>query len=67
MPFAFKKLDIPGIILIEPKVSDDGRGFFMETYKMPDFGAAGIKVDFVQENHSHSSKGVLRGLHYLLT
>jgi len=64
MPFAFKRLDIPGIVLIEPKVSEDGRGFFMETYKMPDFGAAGIKVDFVQENHSRSSKGVLRGLHY---
>jgi dTDP-4-dehydrorhamnose 3,5-epimerase len=64
MPFAFKRLDIPAVVLIEPKVFEDERGFFMETYKMPDFVAAGINVDFVQENHSRSSKGVLRGLHY---
>jgi len=50
--------------LIEPRVFEDGRGFFMETYKMPDFVAAGIKGNFVQENHVCSSKGVLRGLHY---
>jgi dTDP-4-dehydrorhamnose 3,5-epimerase len=64
MPFAFKRLDIAEIVLIEPRVFEDERGFFMETYKAPDFVAAGIKGDFVQENHSHSSKGVLRGLHY---
>lgn len=64
MPFAFKKLDIPGLVLIEPKVFEDGRGFFMETYRMLDFVAAGIKDNFVQENHSRSTKGVLRGLHY---
>jgi dTDP-4-dehydrorhamnose 3,5-epimerase len=64
MPFDFKRLRIPDLILIEPKVFEDGRGFFMETYKMPDFAAADIKVNFVQENHSRSSKGVLRGLHY---
>jgi dTDP-4-dehydrorhamnose 3,5-epimerase len=64
MPFGFKNLQIPGLILIEPKVFEDGRGFFMETYKIPDFVAAGIKGNFVQENHSRSSKGVLRGLHY---
>lgn len=64
MPFAFKRLKIPAVVLIEPKVFEDGRGFFMETYKMPDFVTAGIKENFVQENHSCSSKGVLRGLHY---
>ena len=64
MPFTFSRLAIPEVILIEPKVFADGRGFFMETYKMPDFAAAGIKVNFVQENHSRSGKGVLRGLHY---
>ncbi len=64
MPFAFKRLGIPAVVLIEPKVFEDERGFFMETYKMPDFVTAGIKGNFVQENHSHSSKGVLRGLHY---
>ena len=64
MPFAFKRLEIPGVVLIEPRVFEDERGFFMETYKMPDFVAAGIKGNFVQENHSRSSKGILRGLHY---
>jgi len=64
MPFAFKRLEIPEVVLIEPKVFEDGRGFFMETYKMPDFVTAGIKGNFVQENHSRSTKGVLRGLHY---
>ena len=64
MPFVFKKLAIPEVVLIEPKVFEDERGFFMETYKMPDFVAAGIKGNFIQDNHSRSGKGVLRGLHY---
>ena len=64
MPFAFKSLDIPEVVLIEPKVFEDERGFFMETYKMPGFVAAGIKANFVQDNHSRSIKGILRGLHY---
>jgi len=64
MPFNFKKLQIPEVILVEPKVFEDERGFFMETYKMPDFVASGIKENFVQDNHSRSTKGVLRGLHY---
>jgi len=64
MPFTFKKLEIPEVILVEPKVSEDDRGFFMETYKMPDFVASGIKESFVQDNFSRSSRGVLRGLHY---
>jgi dTDP-4-dehydrorhamnose 3,5-epimerase len=64
MPFTFKRLGIPALVLVEPKVFEDGRGFFMETYKMPDFVAAGIKANFVQENCSRSTKGVLRGLHY---
>jgi len=64
MPFAFKRLKIPEVVLIEPRVFEDGRGFFMEIYKMPDFVTADIKGNFVQENHSRSTKGVLRGLHY---
>lgn len=64
MPFAFKSLDIPEVVLIEPKVFEDERGFFMETYKMPDFAAAGVKANFIQDNHSRSAKGILRGLHY---
>ena len=64
MPFNFKRLEIPEVILVEPRVFEDERGFFMETYKMLDFVASGIKGNFVQENHSRSTKGVLRGLHY---
>lgn len=64
MPFKFERLEIPEIMLIEPRVVDDRRGFFMETYKRSDFAAAGIHDVFVQENHSASERGVLRGLHY---
>lgn len=65
MPFNFKKLEIPEVILIQPQAFIDQRGFFMETYKITDFTQFGIKEEFVQDNHSFSaSKGVLRGLHY---
>jgi len=64
MPFEFKRLKIPDVILIKPKVFEDERGFFMETYKKEDFEKAGIKGEFVQDNHSKSKYGVLRGLHF---
>jgi dTDP-4-dehydrorhamnose 3,5-epimerase len=65
MPFEFKRLEIPDVILIIPKVFTDERGFFMETYKKEDFEKAGITTgEFIQQNHSKSIKGVLRGLHY---
>jgi dTDP-4-dehydrorhamnose 3,5-epimerase len=64
MPFEFIKTEIPEVILIKPKVFGDQRGFFMETYKKSDFEKAGIETNFVQDNHSKSVKGVLRGLHY---
>ncbi len=64
MPFEFKRLEIPDVILIVPKVFTDGRGFFMETYQKNEFAKAGINCEFVQQNHSKSVKGVLRGLHY---
>ena len=64
MPFSFKRLEIPDLVLIEPKVFEDERGFFMETYREGDFEKAGISEIFVQDNHSRSPKGVLRGLHY---
>ena len=66
MPFEFIKTSIPEVILIKPRVFGDERGFFMETYKKSDFEKAGIDTDFVQDNHSKSVKGVLRGLHYQL-
>lgn len=64
MPFRFKRLEIEDVVLIEPVVFPDGRGFFMETYKQSEFSAFGIRERFVQDNHSSSAKGVLRGLHY---
>ena len=64
MPFEFKPQEIKDVILAEPKVFGDARGFFMETYKKSDFFANGIDVEFNQDNHSKSTKGVLRGLHF---
>lgn len=64
MPFRFERLEIPEVLLIEPRVFPDERGFFMETYKYSDYAARGIKDAFVQENHSRSSRRILRGLHY---
>ena len=64
MPFNFKKLNIPDVILIEPQVFNDERGFFAETYKYPDFEQFGISKRIVQVNHTRSKKGVLRGLHF---
>jgi dTDP-4-dehydrorhamnose 3,5-epimerase len=59
------RLAIPDVVLIEPKVFGDARGFFYESFNQRDFNAAtGTDYQFVQDNHSRSSKGVLRGLHY---
>ena len=60
----FVQTPLPGVILIEPKVFSDERGFFMETYHAERFAEHGIASQFVQDNHSHSKRGVLRGLHY---
>ncbi len=64
MAFKFDKTKLPGVIVIQPQVFGDNRGYFMETYKKGDFAAAGIDKDFVQDNESSSTKGVLRGLHF---
>ncbi len=64
MSFTFTPLSIPGVVLVEPRVAADDRGFFLETYHHAAFVAAGIPDHFVQTNHSHSTRGVLRGLHY---
>ncbi|PLX67021.1 MAG: dTDP-4-dehydrorhamnose 3,5-epimerase [Denitrovibrio sp.] len=64
MPFNFNHTEIYDVQIIEPKVFYDARGFFMETYKKSDFQKAGIDFNFVQDNFSQSTKGVLRGLHY---
>lgn len=64
MPFEFERQNIKDVILIKPKVFGDNRGFFMETYKKSEFAKMGIDVEFNQDNHSKSTKGVLRGLHF---
>ena len=62
--FNFIKTDIPDVQIIEPTVFGDDRGYFMETYQIDEFAAAGIDKPFVQDNQSRSTKGVLRGLHF---
>jgi dTDP-4-dehydrorhamnose 3,5-epimerase len=64
MPFTFKKLDIPEVILAEAKAFSDERGYFLESFKESSFVNNGVDTKFVQDNFSHSTKGVLRGLHY---
>jgi len=58
---------LPGVLLLEPKVFGDARGFFMETWQAARYHEAGMPERFVQDNHSRSRRGVLRGLHYQLT
>lgn len=60
----FIPTEIPDVLIIEPKVFGDERGFFMETYRQERFAQQGLQVCFVQDNHSGSRRGVLRGLHY---
>lgn len=62
--FTFIPTEVPGIVIIEPTVFGDDRGYFMETYQKDEFEAAGIADEFVQDNQSMSRKGVLRGLHF---
>ncbi|HEY9167742.1 MAG TPA: dTDP-4-dehydrorhamnose 3,5-epimerase [Candidatus Kryptonia bacterium] len=65
MPFHFTSVRSPeGLTIIEPYTFGDERGFFMETYRQDEFAKAGIEDKFIQDNHSRSAKGVIRGLHY---
>ena len=60
----FIKTEIPEVILVKPKVINDHRGFFMETYHIDKFNLGGIKAIFVQDNYAKSIKNSLRGLHF---
>jgi dTDP-4-dehydrorhamnose 3,5-epimerase len=60
----FTPTKLPDVIVVEPDVFGDNRGFFMETWHAGKFAAGGIAANFVQDNHSRSSQGILRGLHY---
>jgi dTDP-4-dehydrorhamnose 3,5-epimerase len=64
MPLTLLAQPLPGLFYLEPKVFGDDRGFFYESYSARDFAALGVQVSWVQDNHSKSAKGVLRGLHY---
>ena len=65
MPYTVIPTTLPEVLLLEPKVFGDARGFFFESFNQRDFAqATGLDVQFVQDNHSRSVKGVLRGLHY---
>lgn len=67
MPYTVTATSIPEVLLLEPKVFGDARGFFLESFNQDDFAqATGLNETFVQDNHSRSAKGVLRGLHYQL-
>jgi dTDP-4-dehydrorhamnose 3,5-epimerase len=65
MPYTALPTSLPGVVILEPKVFGDARGFFFESFNASDFAkCTGLDVQFVQDNHSKSAKGVLRGLHY---
>lgn len=64
MAFEFEQTKLPGVMIITPQVFGDSRGYFMETYRKELFAEAGITAEFVQDNESSSTKGVLRGLHF---
>jgi dTDP-4-dehydrorhamnose 3,5-epimerase len=64
MPSTFETTALGGVVIIVPKVFGDARGFLMETFKHSEFEAAGLPLTLVQENHSMSTAGTLRGLHY---
>lgn len=62
--FKFIETELPGVLIVEPTVFGDARGYFMETFQKEEFAAAGITDEFVQDNQSRSSRGVLRGVHF---
>ena len=62
-----EKTKLDGVLVLQPQIFEDERGFFLESFNKFDYKEVGINFDFVQDNHSHSSKGVLRGLHFQRT
>ena len=66
MSIKYTETGLPGVLLIDPRVFKDSRGFFMETFHQKKYAEAGIDHAFVQDNYSHSMRGTLRGLHYQL-
>lgn len=68
MPYTVTRTALLGVLILEPNVFTDERGFFFESFNSAEFAkATGIRTDFVQDNHSRSTRGVLRGLHYQIS
>ena len=65
-PVKITESPLPGVLVIEPRVHGDARGFFVETFRESQLSQAGLPTRFVQDNHSRSRRGILRGLHYQL-
>jgi dTDP-4-dehydrorhamnose 3,5-epimerase len=63
----FQTTRLPGVVLVEPEVHRDARGFFLETYRAEEYAEGGIRETFVQDNHSGGTRGILRGLHLQLS
>lgn len=66
MPASFEKGPLAGLVIVRPRVFTDERGYFLESYKHSEYRAGGIADAFIQDNHSRSERGVVRGLHYQL-
>lgn len=64
MPITLTRTALESVVILEPRVHGDARGFFYESYRKDELAALGIRYDFVQDNHSRSARGVLRGIHY---
>ncbi|MGE5324968.1 MAG: dTDP-4-dehydrorhamnose 3,5-epimerase [Actinomycetota bacterium] len=64
MPFSIESVHLNDVVVVVPQVNGDARGFFMETFRADQFRDLGLPTEFVQDNHSRSAKGVLRGLHF---
>lgn len=64
MPFDVESRVLNGVVVLVPQIFEDGRGFFLESFRADQFEALGLPTKFVQDNHSRSSKGVVRGLHF---
>jgi len=64
MPFAVESLVLNGVVVVVPQVFEDSRGFFLESFRADQFQALGLPTQFLQDNHSRSAKGVVRGLHF---
>ncbi len=66
MPLTLDSVHLEDIVVVQPQVLGDARGFFMETFRADQFAAMGLPTEFVQDNNSRSCRGVLRGLHKFL-